>query len=143
MALGLRSAQVKAALVIEPPLVMSKVWPMRDFLRQKLMAAPAGDPLRDFIVNVFGVTEAGEVERDYRSLLDSVHIPVRVLVGDEPLFPQRAFEKLPSLVDVSERELIAAHPRMRLEVAPGAGHNVPQQAPGLMLQGLREMLAAV
>lgn len=137
--LGLRAPQIRRALVVEPPLVMSKVWPMWPTLRQQLAG---GDPdVGRFVTNVFGVTDAAVEERRYDYLLRDLRVPTHVLVGDEPLFPQRPFEKLPSLVDGPERDLMAAHPRIRLTVAPGAGHNVLQQSQPAFLAALRDEAA--
>lgn len=126
--MGLNSPQVRSALVIEPPLVGEKLWPLTGFLRGRL-AQPGCEPhVRDFIVNVFGVTETEIQPRDYRPLLDSIRMPAVVIVGDQPLFPRRPLSRLPSLVDQPERDLIARHPGLSLEIAPGAGHNVLENA---------------
>lgn len=138
VALGLRAPNIRNLLVIEPPLIMSKVWPMWPSLRQRLAAATDDKTVRDFIVNVFGVTETTLSERRYDPLLETLRKPTRVLVGDRALFPQRAFEKLPSLVDEPERERLAAHPMIRLSVCQGAGHNVLQESSGAFLTALRE-----
>ncbi len=140
-ALGLRAPNVRNLLVIDPPLVMSKLWPMWPTLRHKLAERPDDKPLRDFVVNVFGVTETTVSERRYDPLLEQLKKPTRVLVGDRPLFPERAFEKLPSLVDEPERAKLAAHPMIRLSVCEGAGHNVLQEAAPGFLQALREAVA--
>lgn len=128
VALATRAAEVRNLVVIEPPLVMSKVWPLWPTLRRKLAENPGDTPLRDFVVNVFGVTETRVDERRYDLALDALDKPTHVLVGDRPLFPQRDFEKLPSLVDEPERALMTAHPTIRLSVCEGAGHNVIQEA---------------
>lgn len=138
VALGLRSPQIRRAVVVEPPLVMSKVWALRPTLRAKLKQSPDDKDLRAFVVNVFGVTETEAQERLYTGLLDGLSVPTHVLVGDRPLFPERPFEKLPSLVDEPERALMAAHPLIRLSVAPGAGHNVLQEDAAGFLGALRD-----
>jgi pimeloyl-ACP methyl ester carboxylesterase len=139
VALGLRAPQVRNLLVIEPPLVMSKVWPLRPTLRSKLATGDAAT--REFIVNVFGVTETAVDERRYHGLLDALGKPTHVLVGDRPLFPERKFEKLPSLVDETERAQMAAHPMIRLSVAPDAGHNVLQESATAFLAAVRGAIA--
>lgn len=141
VALGLRAPAIRNLLVVEPPLVMSKLWPMWPTLRHKLVENPNDKPLRDFIVNVFGVTETAISERLYTPLLDQLRKPTHVLVGDRPLFPEHAIEKLPSLVDTPERERLAAHPLIRVSVCPGAGHNVLQEAPDAFVQALRAAVA--
>lgn len=134
--MGLRAPQVLRAVVMEPILTTAKLWPMTNFIRGKLLANPQDAALRSFIVNVFGVTETGIEDRRYDALLDGLATPTRVLVGDQPLYPERAVQKLPSLVDEPERERLARHPWIQYSVATGAGHNVPQEASGAMMQAL-------
>ena len=141
VAQGLRAPQVRNLLVIEPPLVMSKIWPLWPTLRSKLAASPDDAAQRDFIVNVFGVTETAVAERRYDSLLDALRKPTHVVVGDQPLFPERALAKLPSLVDEPERARMAAHPMIRLSVAPNAGHNVLQESTPAFLAAVRGAIA--
>lgn len=141
VSMGVRAPPVRRSLAVEPPLVMSKLWPMWPTLRQQLAAHPGDTPVRSFVVNVFGVTETAVEERRYDTLLDALATPTHVLVGDQPLYPRRALEKLPSLVDEPERERMAAHPRIRLTVAPGAGHNVLQQSVPAFLAALRGAVA--
>jgi len=138
--LGLTSQQVRAALVIDPPLVIDKLWPMLRFLAFKLSETADDDPVRHFIHGVFGVSAAGVEPRDYRPMLDRLRFPVRVVAGDELVLPLRRLQRLPSLLDEPERELIARHPNMRLHVAPATGHNILEQAPTFFLERLFEML---
>ena len=128
VALALEAPQIRRLVVAEPPLVMSKVWPLWPTLRGKLAEAAGDGAARAFVTNVFGVTEAAVQERRYDHLLEQLHLPTDVPVGERPLYPERAFDKLPSLVDEPERALLAAHPRIRLHVLAGAGHNVLQEA---------------
>jgi len=141
-ALAVRAPPVRVSLVIEPPLVMSKLWPMWPFLRGKLAEPGCDAALRSFIVNVFGVTETEVQERRYDGMLAALATPTHVLCGDQTLFPRRALEKLPSLVDEPERALLAAHPMIRLSVLEGAGHNVLQEAAPGFLAALRATIAA-
>lgn len=128
VAMGLKAPQIRAGLLMEPPLVMNKLWPMWPMLRRRLTEHRGDTELRRFIFNVFGVTEEGVEDRRFAGLLDTLTTPTQVLVGERPLFPERSFDKLPSLVDEPERALMAAHPKIRLSVMQGAGHNVPQEA---------------
>jgi alpha-beta hydrolase superfamily lysophospholipase len=52
--------------------------------------------------------------------------------------PQRQLDRFPSLVDAPERSRLAASPRVRLHLAPGAGHNVAAQAEAAMNEVVRE-----
>ncbi|HLZ73558.1 alpha/beta hydrolase [Phenylobacterium sp.] len=120
VALGVRSAQVRRVLALEPPLVMSKLWPMAERLAARWRDDPAQRPV---IEAVFGVKRHGHVERAWFGLFDGAP-PVDVIVGDTPLYPQRALAQFPSFVDAPEREWLAARPGVTLHVAPGAGHNI-------------------
>ena len=126
VALGVRSAQVRRVLALEPPLVMDKLWPMIDAMRTRLDQAPRDRPL---IETVFGVTEAGLLGRTYFDLFQDLTAPVEVVVGDQPLEPPRAVERYPSFVDEPERAWLAGQAGVTLHVAPGAGHNIHVFAP--------------
>lgn len=141
--MGLTSPQVRSALVIDPPLVAEKLWPLRAFLRGKLAEPGCPPHVRDFIVNVFGVTETQVQPRDYRPLIAASRAPAVVIAGEEPLFPERPLSRLPSLLDRPERDLIASCHRMRLEVAPGAGHNILENASAFSIARLGHLLRQV
>lgn len=140
VALATRAAPVQRVLVIEPPLVMSKLWPMRPTLHRLLAQRPDDADLRVFILNVFGVTPTTAEERRYDGVLEALTKPTHVMFGDRPLFPERAFEKLPSLVDEAERAQLAAHPMITTSVAPGAGHNVLQESTPAFVAALRTLV---
>jgi hypothetical protein len=138
--LGLKAPQVVRSVVMEPVLTTAKLWPLIEFMRGKLRANPDDKVLRDFVGTVFGVTETGLEDRRYESLLNALTTPTRVIVGGAPLYPERPVQKLPSLVDEPERELLQRHPLIQYSVAPQAGHNVPQEASGQVLATLRAAL---
>jgi pimeloyl-ACP methyl ester carboxylesterase len=140
--LGLRVPAIRRAMVVEPPLVMSKIWPMWPSLRQRLANAPGDAGIAAFIKNVFGVDAASVEERRYDHLLAGVSVPTHVLVGDRPLFPKHEFTALPSLVDEPERALMAANPHIRVSVVQGCGHNVPQENAAGWVGALRDLVAA-
>jgi pimeloyl-ACP methyl ester carboxylesterase len=135
VALAARSPQVRRVVAVEPPLVMSRLWPMAEQLRARWRAAPQE---REFLAAVFGVTGdgAGE-ERTWRHLFDGAP-PVEVVVGETPLTPPRALPRYPSFVDAPERAWLGERPGVRLWTAPGAGHNIHVFAP----QTLRTVLLA-
>ena len=138
VALALEAPQIRRLVVAEPPLVMSKVWPLWPTLRGKL-AEHAGNPqARAFVTNVFGVTETEIEERRYDHLLEPLRTPTDVAVGDQPLYPVRELAKLPSLVDTPERAQLAAHPMIRVSVLAGAGHNVLQEAAPAFIAVVRQ-----
>jgi pimeloyl-ACP methyl ester carboxylesterase len=134
VALGVRSAQVRRVIALEPPLVMSKLWPMADRLAVRWRDDPAA---REVIEAVFGGIGEVRTERTYFHLFDGAP-PVDVIVGEIPLRPKRALEYFPSFVDGPERGWLAARPGVMVHVAAGAGHNVHVFAPDL----LREVLLA-
>lgn len=142
VALALKAAPVRRRVIVEPPLVMSKAWPLTPVVRAHLAQARSADQTA-FIANVFGVTASGEDERLYGRLLADASGPVLVLVGDEPLYPERATARMPSLVDEPERTLLAATPGVTLTVIPNAGHNVPQDNAPAFVGVLRAEVAAM
>lgn len=142
VALGVRSPRVRRIIALEPPLVMSKLWPMAEVLRGRWRDDPTS---RTFIEAVFGVTGAGQEARTYFDLFDREPPPIDVMVGETPLYPQRALDRFPSFVDEPERAWLAARPGVSLHVAPGAGHNLHVYAPTLLrdvlLSGLDKALS--
>jgi pimeloyl-ACP methyl ester carboxylesterase len=142
VALALRVPAVRRALIVEPPLVMSKLWPLWPTLRERLAREPGNADLAAFVRNVFGVDATSIEERRYEHLLQGISVPTQVQVGDRPLFPKQPFTALPSLVDEPERALMAAHPSIELTVVPGCGHNVPQENAPAFINALRELVAA-
>ena len=133
VALAMRSPLIRAVVAIDPPLLTSKMWPVIPTLRAGLAASY--DP---FLDKVFGLTAAGVEERDYRPLLAGLHRPTDVVVGSDPLFPERALSRKPSFVDEPERALFAAHPLVRLHVAPNSGHQVQFEAAHFLFSVLLE-----
>lgn len=122
-------------IALDPPLRTEKLWPLIPFFRERLAADPSQT---EFLWSVFGVS-ADELEpRDYRYLLDR---PAHVIIGDAPLYPEGTLpDGAPSLVDEPERALMRSMPNIRLTVAPGAGHVIPGNAPGVFVQAVREAL---
>jgi pimeloyl-ACP methyl ester carboxylesterase len=141
VALGVRSPGVRRLVALEPPLVMSKLWPMTEVLRARWRDDPQERP---FIEAVFGVSGTHTEERTYLGLLDGA-APADVAVGETPLLPRRPLARFPSFVDEPERAWLAARPAVRLHVAPGAGHNIHVFAPvflrALILQALDAALS--
>lgn len=136
VSLAMRSENIRRVVCVEPPLLTGKLWPMAEML-----AGARTAHYRPLVENIFGLTLEGFAGRDYRHLLDDLHRPTDVILGNEPLYPPRALARTPSLVDDPERELLAAHPLITVRLAP-AGHNVPFQAPQVLLPVLRAALAA-
>jgi len=142
VALGVRSPRVRRVIAVEPPLVMSKLWPLAGRLAVRWRDDPGARPV---VEAVFGVTGAGAEERTYFGLFEGA-APVDVVLGETALFPERPLERFPSFVDTAEREWLAAQPGVETHVAPGAGHNIHVSAAGflreVLLSGLDKALAA-
>jgi hypothetical protein len=79
-------------------------------------------------------------ERDYRSLLDDLPFPTRVLVALDPFGPPGHFTKMPGLVSEVNRDAYRGCARCQLKYVPDAGHDLAGDAPYAILQSLREML---
>jgi pimeloyl-ACP methyl ester carboxylesterase len=120
VALGIRSAGVRRVVALEPPLVMSKLWPLAPALRSRWRDDPASRP---FIEAVFGVRGETAEERTYFHLFEGAP-PADVVAGEVPLFPERPLPRFPSLLDAPERAWLAKQPGVSLRIAPGAGHNI-------------------
>jgi len=137
VALGVRTSQVRRVLALEPPLVMSKLWPMEPVLRRRWCEDPAARP---FIEQVFGVMGEGREERAYFGLFAPGAPPAEVVVGETPLYPVRHTERFPSFVDGPERAWLAAQPGVEVHVAPDAGHNIHVHAQGFLRDTLMSAL---
>jgi hypothetical protein len=127
IALGVRARSLARIVAVEPPLVTEGLWPVLGAFGEHLRAVR--DPLSDaYISATFGVSQAEVVGRDHRWVLDGLNVPVDAVLAGEPLEPQRAVARHPSLVGEAERRRLAATPGVRLHVVPGTGHNVIGQA---------------
>jgi len=120
VALGVRSAGVRRVVALEPPLVMSKLWPLAPALRSRWRDDPASRP---FIEAVFGVCGETAEERTFFHLFEGAP-PVDVVAGEVALYPERPLQRLPSLLDAPERAWLAERAGVSLKIAPGAGHNI-------------------
>lgn len=143
VALGVRSPLVRRVVALEPPLVMSKLWPMADALSARWRDDAAARP---FIETVFGVSGAGRQDVTYFQLFDGAP-PADVVLGEVALYPERPLERFPSFVDAPERDWLARQPGVEVHLAPGAGHNIHVFAAKLLrdvlLQALDKALLAV
>jgi pimeloyl-ACP methyl ester carboxylesterase len=133
LALAVRSPQVRGVVAVEPPLVMSKLWPMAGRMAERWREVPEE---RDFLGAVFGVTGGAEPEeRTWFHLFDGAP-PVHAVLGETPLMPPRRLPKFPSFVDGPERVWLLNRPGVRVMVIRGAGHNIHVFAPELLLEVL-------
>jgi hypothetical protein len=128
VALGLRSANVRRIVAVEPPLLTAGLWPLLP-LREE---APAGSD--EFLWNVLGIGRDAVEPRDYTALLDQLSKPTAAILGTEPLGEPRDWTVMPSLVTEPVRARLAAHPRIQVFDALGAGHNVAKLATDIFLR---------
>jgi hypothetical protein len=133
-ALAMKAANLRGLVLMEPPLVTGKAWPLLELYRKLLPQH------RAFVEDVFGFTETEVHGRDYRGLLTELGIPTYAFMGGDPLGEPRAFESSPSLVDDPERELMRLHPWIRTVVVKGAGHNVRAIGAGKIVEVAHELL---
>ncbi|MBX3482849.1 alpha/beta hydrolase [Phenylobacterium sp.] len=134
VALALATPGIVGTVAVEPPLRTGDAWPLRAYPAK----APAGS--ETFLWNVLGVSRDGHEPRDYSGLVDRISRPTTVLVGSEPLLPERPTRVTPSFVDEESRRLLRSHPLVELVECEGAGHNVPKLTPRPMLLAIRDAI---
>lgn len=112
-----------ARLVLDPPIRISKTWPVMSNFQDRYRANISE---REFLYNVFGVSADGIEQRDYRAVLG---LPARVLIGelmeadaDDPHFA-------PSVVGQADREILRRRSEIRLSVVAGVGHLIAGRGP--------------
>lgn len=139
VALGLKAANVAAVIALDPPLRTVKLWPLRALYQARYTTAHA--PEREFLWDVLGITDSRAVDRDYTPLMVSRGAPTKVFLGGVPLYPERSFDSLPSLVDWPERELLASA-GVSVTTIADVGHDIHGVAPGPVLEALRRAVSA-
>lgn len=137
VAMALGSPEIRASVLVEPPLRTGQAWPLRTYPAK----APPGS--EDFLWNVLGVSAERQEPRDYLALVDQIARPAIALVGGEPLLPERRAAVMPSLVDEESRARLRAHPLVEVVECAGAGHNIPRLAPRPMLDAIRRLAPRV
>jgi len=136
VALGLKAANVRRLLLIEPPIRPHLAWPLREYQMQ-------GHADRFRLVGpIFGIYADRIEPRDYSDLLHELDRPAQVLMGEVP--PAEPFpftDGLPSLVDAMTRSDLEAHPLVTRRLVRGVGHNIPGRASQVVLDTLRQTAA--
>ncbi|WP_337185576.1 alpha/beta hydrolase [Phenylobacterium sp.] len=120
VAMGLKAPNIRRLVLIEPPLRITPGGPFESM---------RGDPRFNqgaFIDNIFGVGPRESTPRDYSHLLAALGPPAHVLIGGPP---EPGAETGPSVVDDLTRADLQSHPRVRLYLVRGAGHQVLPHAP--------------
>lgn len=138
MAVSIRAPEVLRTVAVEPPLRSEKLWPMHDAVLAR--AEAASDGFKRFLDDLYGVGGATPGARDHRSAFRAPQAPVDVLVGEDPLMPERDTPRTPSLVDEEDRAWLRAQPQVSLRVVAGAGHDLVREAGGAVLEAARAAL---
>jgi pimeloyl-ACP methyl ester carboxylesterase len=135
VAMGLRSPCVRAIVAVEPPLLTEQLWPLDERFQ------PATPKDAEFVWSVFGIGRGPIEGRNYAPVLEGLSVPTTVLIGDIPLLPRRRLDIIPSLIDDQARALLDRNPHVRIVVVPNAGHNIPRQAPLVLLKAMQDACA--
>ncbi len=138
VAVSIRTPEVLRTVAVEPLLRSEKLWPLREAVRAR--AQDASDGFKRFLNDVYGVGGAAPGVRDHRPGFRAPQAPVDVLVGEDPLMPERATARTPSLVDEEERAWLRAQPQVSLRIAAGAGHDLAREAGTGVLEAARAAL---
>ncbi len=140
LALAVQAPSVARILAVEPELCPATAWPVLPTFRKIYRERPA---IRPLLKALYGASPDGSDAPSNLGLIDALSVPVDVVVGDEPLMPQRPVKRAPSLVGEPERQALRARAGVRIRVAPRSGTALLDQAPDLVSQALREAVAAV
>ena len=138
VALGLRAPQVRGLLVLDPLNQTSGLNYAIPSFRAALGRRPAVDAV-DLIWAVFGISATAVEARSYVGVLKDLRTPTLCLVGELPTGASKLPQ--PSIVTQADRELLKAHPSIRLQVVPRAGHHLHTDAPDEVIAGIEHFLA--
>jgi|GEM_PF-2028857 len=140
VAMAMRSPLRRGLVLLDPPLLTGKLWPLFGTFQRLFRERPGDAYLRVFLENLFGISVDGVNGKDYRELVSRLDRPTWVLFGDQALMPERPFQETPSLLDTPERDLLAAHPQVRVRLIEGIGHNVGGRAITFVRTVARDLL---
>ncbi|MBX3482848.1 hypothetical protein [Phenylobacterium sp.] len=143
VALAATSGRVRHVVAIEPLLSMRNLWPLLPGLQERLRLRPDDGDLEAMLASVFGVGRDAVEARTYHHLFRNLHAPVDVLLGSEPLHPQRTVERCPSLVDENDRAFLTRQPGVDFHVVPDSGHALALQRGGFVIEILTRACARV
>jgi pimeloyl-ACP methyl ester carboxylesterase len=134
--------QGHALVAVDPPFQTGPLWPLLPRLHVALAQQSDAQP-RQWLWNIFGVSESSTVDRDYRYLVAANSVPAIVLVGGDPLEPERETNRFPGFLTAEARKLLTDSDRVQTIIIEGAGHNIPRDAPFAFLEGIRAGLAQI
>lgn len=140
LALAVKAPTVARIVAVEPELSPATAWPVLPTFRKIYRERPA---IRPLLKALYGASPDGSDAPSNLHLIDTLTVPVDVVVGEEPLMPQRPVKRAPSLVGEPQRQALRSRPGVRLRIAPRAGTALLDQAPDMVGQALREALAAL
>lgn len=135
--LGVRASNVCRHVAIEPFFETAGLWPLIN-IRRELEEAADGEEnrkaARDFLWRFFGMGTDGLANRNYTDVLTAVNVPLDVILGAEPLQPERPLPNWPSFTSEDDRALLQAKPGVVLHQAPsGSGHGLTATPDGKSL----------
>jgi hypothetical protein len=76
-----RATNLRRVVLIEPPLVSGKLWPVFGPLREALSKSTDGG-FAALALEAFGIDGEALLDRDHRALIEGLHTPVDVILGD-------------------------------------------------------------
>jgi len=123
-------ARGHAVLALDPPLAPTVCGALIHAYRSRW--ASLSLETRRWLFEILGVDETATSPRDYRWTLERCAKPGVVLSGQRrPHEPLSA--SLPGLMTDADIEAVAQHPALRSVVVAGAGHNLPNECPALIV----------
>lgn len=121
--LNLVSPEVRHQVAQEPFLRTIHLDRFIGYSRAFLEREPNNRALAEFLWQVFGISAAELVDRDYRDMRSDRSLPLDVIVGATP--PQSDSKIWPSFTSVADRQILLDRSSASLHIAPeGTGHDV-------------------
>jgi hypothetical protein len=91
LSLGLRLPNISHRVAVEPFFQTQDLWPFIANSRARLALNPGHETMARFFWEVFGIAPDRLENRDYGALLNNIAQPTDVVVGGQPLLPERPF----------------------------------------------------
>ncbi|THD60182.1 alpha/beta hydrolase [Phenylobacterium sp.] len=124
LTLGLDLPNIRRRVAVEPFFETEGLWPFIANSRERMALNPDNAAMARFFWDMFGIAQDRLENRDYRHLLGAIAVPTDVIVGAEPMQPEREAATWPSFITPEDRAALAANPWVTLiEGPPGSGHS--------------------